>query len=52
VLTHYLEDARSAEGVTFLSCDVAEAVRIGLDAASGKNCEVFSPTIGRQLLAI
>ena len=37
-------------GVTFLTCDVAEAVRIGLEAADGKNLEVFSPTIGRQLL--
>jgi dihydrofolate reductase len=36
--------------VTFLNCDVAEAVRIGLEAAGGKNLEVFSPTIGRQLL--
>jgi dihydrofolate reductase len=29
---------------------VAEAVRIGLEAAEGRNLEVFSPTIGRQLL--
>jgi hypothetical protein len=50
VLTHYPEDAQPAEGVTFLSWDVAEAVRIGLEAAGGKNLEVFSPTIGRQLL--
>ncbi len=50
VLTHHLEDAAPAEGVTFLNCDPAEAVRIGLDAAGGKNLEVFSPTIGRQLL--
>jgi len=50
VLTHHPEDAEPAEGVTFLNCDVAEAVRIGLDAARGKNLEVFSPTIGRQLL--
>lgn len=50
VLTHHPHDATSAEGVTFLSCDVAEAVRIGLEAADGKNLEVFSPTIGRQLL--
>jgi riboflavin biosynthesis pyrimidine reductase len=27
-------------------------VRIGLDAAGGKNLEVFSPTIGRQLLEL
>jgi dihydrofolate reductase len=50
VLTHHPEDARPADGVTFLSCDPAEAVRIGLAAAGGKNLEVFSPTIGRQLL--
>ncbi|MFD8966718.1 dihydrofolate reductase family protein [Streptomyces sp. NPDC059568] len=50
VLTHHPEDAEPADGVTFLSCDVAEAVRIGLEAADGKNLEVFSPTIGRQLL--
>ena len=50
VLTHHPEDATPAEGVTFLSCDPAEAVRIGLEAADGKNLEVFSPTIGRQLL--
>lgn len=50
VLTHRPEDAPPAEGVTFLSCEVAEAVRIGRDAAGGKNLEVFSPTIGRQLL--
>jgi dihydrofolate reductase len=50
VLTHHPEDAARAEGVTFLNCDVAEAVRIGLEAADGKNLEVFSPTIGRQLL--
>jgi dihydrofolate reductase len=50
VLTHHPGDAVPAEGVTFLSCDVAEAVRIGLEAAGGKNLEVHSPTIGRQLL--
>jgi dihydrofolate reductase len=50
VLTHHPEDAQPADGVIFLSGDVAEAVRIGLEAAAGKNLEVFSPTIGRQLL--
>lgn len=50
ILTHHPEDAAPAAGVTFLNCDVAEAVRIGLEAAGGKNLEVFSPTIGRQLL--
>jgi dihydrofolate reductase len=50
VLTHHPEDATPADGVTFLNCDPAEAVRIALAAARGKNLEVFSPTIGRQLL--
>jgi dihydrofolate reductase len=52
VLTHHPEDATPADGVTFLSCDPAEAVRIALEAAGGKNLEVFSPTIGRQLLQL
>ncbi|MFC5781522.1 dihydrofolate reductase family protein [Streptomyces sp. NBC_01474] len=50
VLTHRPEDLKPAGGVTFLNCDVAEAVRIALDAAGGKNLEVLSPSIGRQLL--
>lgn len=50
VLTHHPEHGTPADGVTFLDCDPAEAVRIGLEAAGGKNLEVFSPTIGRQLL--
>jgi dihydrofolate reductase len=50
VLTHHPEDAQPTPGVTFLSCDVAEALRIAREAAGGKNVEVFSPTIGRQLL--
>lgn len=52
VLTHHPQDARPAEDITFLSCPVDEAVQIALDAAAGKNVEVFSPTIGRQLLAL
>jgi dihydrofolate reductase len=50
VLTHHPEDAEAADGVTLLSCDVAEAARIGLEAAAGKNLEVFSASIGRQLI--
>ena len=50
VLTHHPEDATPSDGVTFLDCDPAEAVRIGLEAAGGRNLEVFSPTIGGQLL--
>jgi len=52
VLTHHPEDATPAAGVTFLNCGPAEAVQIGLAAAGGKNLEVFSPTIGRQLLEL
>ncbi|KAA2258036.1 dihydrofolate reductase [Solihabitans fulvus] len=52
VLTHHPEDAEPVDGVTFLNCDPAEAVRIALAAAGGKNVEVFSPTIGRQLLEL
>ncbi|EME60803.1 dihydrofolate reductase family protein [Amycolatopsis decaplanina] len=52
VLTHHPEDATPTDGVTFLNCDAGEAVRIGLEAANGKNLEVFSPDIGRQLLAL
>ncbi|QXJ23099.1 dihydrofolate reductase family protein [Actinomadura graeca] len=49
ILTHHPEDAEPADRVTFLDCDPGEAVRIGLEAAGGKNLEVFSPGIGRQL---
>ncbi|MEV7548901.1 dihydrofolate reductase family protein [Amycolatopsis sp. NPDC089917] len=52
VLTHHPEDATPTDGVTFLDCGPAEAVRIGLEAAGGKNLEVFSPDIGRQLLEL
>jgi dihydrofolate reductase len=52
VLTHHPDDVTPAAGVTFLRCEPAEAVRIGLEAAAGKNLEVFSPTIGRQLLEL
>ena len=52
VLTHHPEDATPTDGVTFLNGDPAEAVRIGLEAAGDKNLEVFSPTIGRQLLEL
>ena len=52
MLTHHPENATPADGVTFLNCGPAEAVRIGLAAVGGKNLEVFSPTIGRQLLGL
>ena len=52
MLTHHPEDATPTDGVTFLNCGLAEAVRIGLDATGGKNLEVFSPTVGRQLIEL
>lgn len=36
---YHPEDAQPAAGMTYLSCDVAEAVRIGLEAAAGKNLD-------------
>jgi dihydrofolate reductase len=50
ILTHHPEDAPPTAGTTFLNCDVAEAVKIGLAAAGGKNLEVLSASVGRQLL--
>ena len=52
VLTHHPEDAHQEEDVTFLDVPVEEAVRIGLEAAQGKNLQVFSPNIGKQLLKL
>jgi dihydrofolate reductase len=52
VRTHHPEDARPADGVTILSCPVEEAVQTALGAADGKNVEIFSPDIGRQLLEL
>jgi dihydrofolate reductase len=52
VLTHHPEDAHPPDDITILSCPVDEAVRIGLEAAGGKNLEVFSPSIGTQLLRL
>jgi dihydrofolate reductase len=50
VLTHHPQDAVPRPGTTFLDCDVAEALQIAKDAAGGKNVEVLSASIGRQLL--
>ena len=52
VLTHHPQDAKPADNVTFLNCSLPEAVRIGLAAAGGKNLEVFSADIGRQLIEL
>jgi dihydrofolate reductase len=48
VLTHHPEDAIPDPGITFLTCDVAEAVEIGLAAANGKDLELHSQDIARQ----
>ena len=50
VLTHHPDDMPAHEGFTVLSCDLAEAVEIAREAAGGKNVEVLSASIGRQLL--
>ncbi|HEY8472672.1 MAG TPA: dihydrofolate reductase family protein [Natronosporangium sp.] len=52
VMTHHPEDAEPAERVRFLDCELAEAVRIARAAAGGKNVEVLSADIGRQLLQL
>ncbi len=52
VLTHHPEDARPVDDITILSCPVDEAVRIALEAADGKNVEILSPNIGKQLLEL
>ncbi len=48
VLTHHPEDAVPDPGVTFLNCDVAEAVEIGLAAAEGKDLEIHGQDVARQ----
>jgi dihydrofolate reductase len=50
ILTHHPEDAPPTADTTFLNCDVAVAVRIALKAAGGKNLEILSADVGRQLL--
>jgi dihydrofolate reductase len=50
MLTHHPEDAQPVEGLQVLSCDVVEAAEIALEAAGGKDLEVFSASIGQQLL--
>ncbi|MGW4486381.1 dihydrofolate reductase family protein [Amycolatopsis sp. NPDC004368] len=50
VLTHHPADAIPDDGVTFLDCDLAEAVEIGLAAAKGKDLEIHSQDIARQCL--
>lgn len=50
VLTHHPEDATPVDGITFLNGDLAEAIRTCLDAADGKDVEIFSADIARQCL--
>ncbi len=50
VLTHHPEDVVPDPSVTFLDCDLAEAVEIGLEAAEGKDLEIHSQDIARQCL--
>jgi len=52
ILTHHPEDAPPTPSTTFLNCGVAEAVRIGLEAAGGKNLEILSASVGRQALEL
>jgi hypothetical protein len=40
---HHPEDA-PRDGITFLNCDIAEAVETGMTAAGGKNLDVFGLT--------
>jgi dihydrofolate reductase len=48
VLTHHPNDAVPDPGVTFLDCDLDQAVATALAAAGGKNLEIHSADIGRQ----
>jgi dihydrofolate reductase len=50
VLTHHPDDARTRDDVTLLDCDLSEAIRIGLEAADGKNLEILSADISRQAI--
>ncbi|HUA11041.1 MAG TPA: dihydrofolate reductase family protein [Solirubrobacteraceae bacterium] len=49
VLTHEPPDPPSP-GVTYLTCDLAEAVATALDAADGKNLEVLGADLATQCL--
>jgi dihydrofolate reductase len=50
LLTHHPEDARHDPTVTFLNCDVADAITTAKAAADGKNVEIFSADIGQQAI--
>jgi dihydrofolate reductase len=49
VLTHRPPD-EPAQGVTFLTCDLAEAVATALAAAGGKNLEILGADLASQCL--
>lgn len=48
VLTHHPDDAAPRPDVTFLCCDVEDAVQEALAAADGKNLELLSADVARQ----
>lgn len=50
VLTHHPEDAREDPTVTFLNCDVAEAIARAREVAGDRNVEIFSANIGQQAI--
>jgi dihydrofolate reductase len=49
VLTHEPPD-RPDPAVTFLTCDIGEAVATALDAAGGRNLEILGADVARQCL--
>lgn len=52
VLTHHPEDAPDVPGFTILGGTLEAAVETALQAADGRNVEVHSPTLVRQLLEL
>ena len=50
VLTHRLDDAPEDDRVTLLDDDVRAAVAAGLEAAGGRNLEIFGANVARQCL--
>jgi dihydrofolate reductase len=50
VLTHHPEDVRPDPTVTFLNCDVADAIATASKVAGGRNVEIFSADISQQCL--
>lgn len=52
ILTHHPDDAPDLPGFIVLGGTLAEAVATAREAAGGKNVEVHSPTLVRQLLEL